>query len=1049
MNKNLHLSIMLATALCFPRIRGYSQDLASSSSYLNNHKQEGVQQSLLLSAIPAATKKSLAEITVNGKVSSAEGEPLIGATVTVKGSTQGTTTDINGNFSLTVDSEATLVVSYIGFLAEEVPVNNRTTINIALVADIKALEEVVVIGYQTVRKKDLTGATSVVSPEAANQITAGSVGEQLQGLAPGVTVRNSGAPGAPARVEIRGVASFTDAGPLYVIDGMIADANPTISPNDIESIQILKDASAAAIYGSRAANGVIIITTKRGKEGPARINFSAKHGLQQIPKLWNVMDARGFAAMQKQQYENSGVVPPSSVADPNNLAFNTDWQDATTRLGTLSDYSVALSGGSKAGNYLISGNYFTNEGVVVGNSFDRYSLRINTQSNKGRLTFGENFTMSYSEAVRPLLANAFYDMPQLLPVIPVQDPSYISSRNPSGWGTGTPNAPSYAWNYIAMNDLFRHDENFTRAVGNAYAEFKFTDWLSYKFNAGLDLSFDFNQNIRKEGAWAMVMADEPSHVYQNRQRFHSLLFDHTLNFNKTLGRHNINGVVGYSQQSTQRDILEGRRNELQIFNGQYLTTVGSGIGEASATGGYVQNFRLYGLLGRLNYTYNDKYLLTLTGRRDVDSRFAEQYRGAFFPSVALGWRISEESFLKHVSWLSDLKLRGSYGQLGIIPSTIGSWDYTGFVNTNPRAVFGPDQASYVGALQARLANPDLRWETRISQNIGMDASFFNDRLSLSAEVYKSISKDVLVDLPVPFYTGNLGGNPYVNAGSISNSGVEMSATYRQNSGRFKWDVSGNFTTIRNRILNVSNGELDYLQAGAARSMEGRGIGEWYVLKTNGIFQSEDEVNSHNKEGKLIQPNAKPGDIRFVDFNGDGQINNDDRQFSGSPWPTLQTGAQFNASYMGFNLNVQLVGVFGHTVFNDVRRILDSYQRTNFRREVSPWTPENPNNEFPRLALDTEPSVIENNRYESDRWLEDASYVRVRNIELGYTLPQSLLSRVGGQSARVFISGQNLLTLTKYSGLDPDITGSGILLRGIDNGSWPASRVYSVGVNVEF
>ncbi|MFT2009581.1 TonB-dependent receptor [Pontibacter sp. 13R65] len=1007
-------------------------------------------------------------ITVTGKVTDETGAGLPGVTVAIKGTSIGAVTDIDGNFSLNVpdgQENGTLVFSYVGYTQQEVPINNRSTISIQMAPDSRTLGEVVVIGYQTIRKEDLTGAASVIAPEAARKVTAATVAESIQGLAPGVTVRNSGRPGAGAAIDIRGVASFTNTSPLYVIDGMIADASPTINPNDIESIQILKDASAAAIYGSRAGNGVIIITTKRGAQGPAKIGVSIKQGVQQIPKLWNVMNSEEFAATQRQQYANSGDTPPGSVSltpppatGPNSVRHwtvtDTDWQDETTQIGTLSDYNVTLSGGGEAGNYLISGSYFTNNGVVKGNTFDRASLRVNTQGKKGRFTFGENLVLTHSWEERPLLANPFYDMPQLLPVIPVRHPNMITPDNPGGWGLGERDfAPIYAWNYLAMRELFESTHKYTRAVGNAYADLEITDWLKYRFNAGVDAGFDFHQNTRRQGNWVLAQAFEPTHVYQDRQNFSTILLEHTLNFGKTFDRHNINGVVGYTQQFNRRERVEARRNELWNSRGDYLSTISSGIGDQTSEGGVMENYRINGTLGRLNYTYDDKYLITLTGRYDQDSRFGVDNRSKFFPSIALGWRISEENFL-NAAWLSDLKLRASYGQLGI--ATVGSWDYLGVINTNPRIIFGPDQSVFVGAYQARLANPDIRWETRTSRNIGFDGSFLNNRVLVTAEYYHSLSEDVLVQLPLAFYTGNLGGDPFVNAASISNRGVEFSATYRSGTdGPFIWDISANFTTIKNKVEELGDlGEgVTYLQAGHTRSQIGRGIGEWYVLQTDGIFQSEEEVRNHvNEAGTIIQPFSKPGDIRFKDLNGDGQINDGDRAFSGSPWPTLQTGAQFNASYSGFTFNLQLVGVFGHTVYNDVRRILDSYVNTNFRRDISPWTPENTNTSDPRLARNTEEGIILNNRGESDRWLENASYVRVRNLEIGYNLPAAFLSRIHTNNARIFISGQNLLTITKYSGLDPDVTGGGdnpILERGLDAGNWPASRVYSVGLNFEF
>lgn len=968
----------------------------------------------------------------------------------------GTTTDAEGNFVLNVADEATtLTVSSVGYVAQDVAIANQTTISVKLVPDNRTLNEVVVIGYQTIRKRDVTGANDVINPAQSNKVTANSLAESIQGLSPGVTVRNTGVPGQQASIQIRGVASFLNTDPLYVIDGMIADANPTINNDDIESIQVLKDASAAAIYGSRAANGVVIITTKQGKEGPVRVSFSAKYGGQSVYKRWNLTDASGFAALQRQQYENSSQTPPASVATGTfNPAINTNWQDQVLRTGSLQDYNLSLSGGSKTGRYLISGSYFKNNGYVIGSDFDRASLRINTQSELGRFTVGENLVLTNSNIQNFPAGNPIYDMAGFLPVIPVQDQRYVNATNPSGYGIGTyPDAVTYAFNPVAARNLASNRSNFAKAVGNAFLDFKFADWLTYRFNAGLEVSFDYTQNLRQIGVYQYNAAVVPSSVGEDRSRYYSLLFEHTLNFNKTVGLHSINGVVGVSQQNARRDNTAGSRTNLATSGGQYFSTIDAATGISNSAGGRGTDYKILGYLGRINYAYNDKYLLTLTGRVDQDSRFGANYRTGFFPSVAAAWRISQENFFK-VDWISDLKLSASYGKLGIVVPTLGSFPYTAFINNNPRAIFGVDQTANVGAYQAQLANPDLRWEQRLSQNYGVTASFLSNRITTEINYYHSLSSDALLNLPVPGYLGNLQGNPYVNTASISNRGIEFSATYRNNQNAFKWDVSGNFTTIKNRVENVGNQgqSINYIQSGNTRSQVGNPVGRWYVLKTAGIFQTQEEINNYKgPNGQLIQPDAKPGDIRYVDTNGDGQITqNDDRQFVGSPWPKLQAGAQFNGSYKQFSLNLQFIGVFGYSVYNDVRRSLDSYQNTNFRADVSPWSPTNTNTGDPRIALEAgNQGIISNNFGYTDRWLEDASYVRLRNVEVGYSLPKPLLAKVGVRNARLYVSGQNLFTLTSYSGLDPDVTGANIQERGVDNGHWPSPRVISVGLTGEF
>ncbi|HUR11149.1 MAG TPA: TonB-dependent receptor [Flavitalea sp.] len=989
-----------------------------------------------------------AQQVIRGTLRSPSGEPLIGASVTVKGTNRSVATNASGQFAINAPVGGTLVVTSVGFQPKEIVITGDDISDVLQVGD-ASMSEVVVIGYQTVRKRDLTGATAVINPVNASRISSNNLAESIQGLAPGVNVRTGGAPGQGAVIEIRGVASFTDANPLYVIDGMIADANSTVNTNDIASIQVLKDASAAAIYGSRAANGVVIITTKQGREGPARVGFSVKYGIQMLPKKWDLMDNRSFANLQKQQYLNAGLPAPPSVDANFDPSINTNWQDEITQVGSMQDYNLSLSGGSNTSNYFLSGSYYKNDGVIIGRSFERASLRLNTKTQRGRVTFGENMMLSNSNVGSPNEGNPFYDFPQMLPVIPIRDPKYISPTNPQGWGIGSTDAVSYAYNPVAVNDLSRRSSNFAKLVGNGYIDVRIFNWLSYKFNAGVEVSFDHNKILRKVGIWQFNGAPKPSSVDEDRSRFLSLLFEHTLNFNKTFGAHAINGVIGYSQQHTNREFTLGGRTDLQIFNGNYMSTVTSATGTSTAGGGTPVDYRIYGYLGRLNYSYDDKYLLTLSGRIDQDSRFGQNFRTGYFPSVAASWRVSREKFFT-VVWISDLKIRASYGELGIVP--LGSWDYTAFINNSPRVILGPGQTANNGSTQARLANPDLKWEARITKNLGFDAAFLNNRLTLSLDAYNSLSRDALLQLPVAGYLGNLQGDPFVNAGSIRNTGIEVAATYRNNSRAVKWDAGVNFTTIHNEVESVGNRGvgIDYIQIGNTRTKVGRSLGEWYVIQTAGLFQSQADIDNYkNKAGAIIQPKAKPGDVKYVDLNDDGTINSEDRTFAGSPWPKLQTGAQFNATFQQFSFNLQLVGVFGFKVYNDVRRILDSYQRSNFRSDISPWTTNNTGTSDPRLGLDSDQGIIDNNKGDTERWLEKGSYVRVRNLEIGYTLGNNILNRVQFKGVKIFVSAQNLLTITKYKGLDPDVVGLGLYERGYDSGNWPPSRILSLGVQCEF
>src|SRR6185312_8784514 len=628
-------------------------------------KNTGLKYRLLpnnLVVIQSSQLKDETDITVTGTVTGTGGIPLEGATIQLKNGSSTVTSAANGSFSITVPADAILVVSYVGYQTLEINVNNRTSINIVLQPESTSLQDVVVIGYQSVKRKDLTGSTGIVDMKDANKITSGSVGEAIQGLVPGVTVRNGGAPGQNAVVEIRGVGSFGNSNPLYVIDGMLSDANTTINTDDIASIQILKDASAAAIYGSRAGNGVIIITTKKGKEGPAKFSFSAKYGTQQIPKKWNVMDAKDYLKTVNTMYTNSGVTLPGGVgAQLTNNTINTDWQNEVFRTGNDQDYNMSISGGSATSNYLISGSYYDNKGPVIGNDFQRTSLRINTQAKKGILTVGENMMLSNTNGNNPGGGiNVFYESASMLPTIAVQGDQYKTIQyNPAGWGMGTTDNPTYAANYLAVNALDKVNYNFAKIVGNAYAELKFTNWLSYRFNAGLEASFDYTREVRDTGIWRYTNQPPSTSINEDRERFTNLLLEHTLNFNKDFGLHNINGVIGFSRTEQKRDVTNAGRTVLQDVNGQYFTTIGSALGNPSAEGGTPVFWRSHGYLGRINYTYNDKYLVTLTGRIDQDSRFGPDFRTGYFPSAAAAWRISKESFFK-IGWINDLKIRASY-----------------------------------------------------------------------------------------------------------------------------------------------------------------------------------------------------------------------------------------------------------------------------------------------------------------------------------------------------------------------------------------------------
>lgn len=1011
--------------------------------------------------------------TITGKVTGANNAPLAGVSVTVKGTNIGTSTDATGSFTISASRTDSLVFGYVGYAEQVISAAADGALTISMAATSAQLNEVVVIGYQTVRRKDLTGATSIVNTQNTQRLASRSLPEQLQGMAAGVAVRTGGAPGQEAVVNIRGLSTvFGNGNPLYVIDGTFSDPNTTVNPNDVESIQVLKDASAAAIYGSRAGNGVIIITTKKGKEGPMKVSASARGSISMVPKTYDMMDAAEYVATAKTAFQNTGFPVPVGIANYNG-AINTNWADSILRTGHLQDYNLSLSGGSRNANIFISGSYLKDEGALLGHSFERAALRINSEVSRGRFKISENLMLSNSTRKGPYqgsfqVGNPWHNMFNSLPIVPIRSSSYITASNPGGYGMGSDDIPTFSQNYLAINDLWRVKSNFFKVLGNIYVDFKISNSLSYRFNMAGETSLDHINTIRKVGIYSWRANLAQSSVEERRGQFLNTMLEHTLNFNKKFEDHTISAVVGYSDQTLKDDFSSGSRQNLAVYGGQYFTTINSATG-ANGSNGTIGRTYVNSFFGRVNYNYKERYLASLTFRSDKSSLFSANYRRGYFPSAAVSWRVSNEDFFKK-GLFSDLKVRASYGILGL--AGLGRYQYTGYLNQGTRAIFGVTQQEFTGGTQARLQYSDLKWERKATANVGIDAAFLNNSITATLDVFRSKTDDVLIEQPLPGYLGNLDGNPVVNIGTIENKGIELELGYRPRmTGNFSWNVAANVSVIRNKILALGNlgtdpvtgKSRDYIQSGNTRSQVGRSIGEFYVLRTDGIFQSAKEITDHKAQAAY----AKPGDIRYrniVDGGTNDDINDQDRDFAGSPWPKFTAGLQGNLNYKSFSLNIQLYGAFGQKLYNDVVRDLEAMEYSNYRKGLSYWTPTNTGATTPRLGIAyavngvSDRGIQSNVRGNSDRWIENASYLRLRNLELGYTLTKGTLGRLGLSDARIFVSGQNLFTITKYSGLDPDVLGAGLnpdnqnitnanLEPGVDLGSYPSSRIISIGINI--
>lgn len=976
-------------------------------------------------------------VEVKGKVVDDINDPLPGVSVSIKGTTRGTITDVDGNYSIEVSRNQTLVFSLVGMTPQEVVYTGQPAINVSLATDDKRLEEVVVIGYQTIKKADLTGAVSVFNPtEMKNTIVTGTVGDAL-GTLPGLTVRTAGNPGSEGKVEIRGTGTLGDSQPLYVVDGIVSGANRDFNFNDIESIQVLKDASAAAIYGSRAGNGVIIITTKQGKEGKMKIDVSSRMTLQWLPK-YNLTNRDQWIQLNDLAFANGGKAPA------NHFDGNTDWQEEVFKTGIVQDHNISFSGGTKDSRYFISGNYQHNSGTTIGAKSERFTLRSNTSASRNfgdNVTFriGENIVLSHF-GVDELNTNPIIDVYRMLPTIPIHD-SNNAAKGGYGFGDGSRDV-TFGSNPFAKEDFENTTNSNLRIRGNTFTELEAFKMFKYRFNFGFDFSNDKHKYLRKEGYWTYNQPYDPSSLNKNQAQYQGFVFDNTLEFNKKFDKHDISAVLGISYQTSTYEQIWGTKNDVLMTGSDYFDNLDAALSNPK-TGNYKDLQKLFSVFGRINYNYDDRYLMSFTMRRDESSKFSSSNRVGYFPSVSAGWRISKESFFD-VPWVDDLKLRANYGVLGT--SNIGVWDWVSFITVFPQAVFGTGQSVQTGMTQIKLANADLKWEKLSQINAGFDAALLNNKLAISVDYFMKETKDVLTPMQILMVTGNNGGNPNVNAATLQNTGIEVSATWRDKIGKdfgYSFNVNGSF--LKNKIKELGYGRTEFTQWDT-KSKVGHPIGEWYLIKTDGLFRSEEEVQAHkNSEGKLIQPNARPGDVRFIDANDDGMITDADRQYCGSTLPKFQLGMNWGFEYKGFDLQLQFSGAFGHKSFNGPRSAYDRFDdNSNYRADYDPWTPDNPNAKDPRPIYADSRNV----RGNQDRWLENGSYLRVKQMALGYNLPKSLLGEVFS-GIRVYVNAQNLITFTSYKGLDPEFLNTNIWDRSYDGGSFPNPRGVTFGAQVSF
>lgn len=987
--------------------------------------------------------------TVTGIVSGKDdGSPIPGVTVVLSGTNQGVATDANGKFSINAPIGSTLDFNLIGYQKLSAKVTGPT-LNISLETKQNNLNEVVVIGYGTVKKKDLTGAIANIKGSDIKSQGVSDVTKALQGKLPGVTIEAAGGnPGSGTRILIRGVGSLNNATPLYLVDGVqVANIN-NLSQNDIQSIDILKDASAAAIYGSRAANGVVLVTTKTGKNGKTIIQANANYGVQNIEHKVDVLNAEQWATVSNAAHDAAGLARLDIAANPQSLGAGTNWQNAIYRSAPIQQYDLLMSGGNETSNFSVSGSFLDQDGIVKVTGYNRYNLRAKSETSKGPFKFGETIILTREKTINMpggwggQGGNPVGSAAKMIPAFGIYDATAIG-----GFAGATGPVVNVA-NPIAQLNLEDIDRVSSSILTNAYGQLTILPGLTYKLNFGYTSDFGTGTDYYKRYVVGTLFSHPTNDLSISKDQNNLLLLENTLNYTKVIGKHSIQALAGYTYQKTDYTYLLSARTDLP----DGLENIDAGAG-TSTTGGNSIESSLVSALGRIIYSYDDRYLLTASIRRDGSSRFGSNNKYGNFPSIALGWNVSNEKFYGQNNVLSTLKLRASYGELG--NQEIGDYQYSAAVASNINYVTGTSQQKWFGAIQTSFADPNIKWENTKTVNAGFDAGFFHDKLFLTADYFIKTTDDVLLNVPIPGSAGST-SNPVVNAGKLRNNGIELGLNYTDNIGKLKYNVFGTLSAVKNKVLELGTGTQQIFGGqpthhGASSTLtEANGpITGFYLIKDVGIFQSDAEVSAYkDKKGNVIQPNAHAGDIKFLDANGDGQINDQDKVFMGSPFPNFEYGFGFNLSYHSFDVNAFFQGTQGNKIYNGLRQDLESmslefnYSTTTLKA----WTPQNTNTTVPRAVID-DPNF---NDQTSSRFLESGSYLRLKTLQVGYTLGDVLKRKLKINSLRVYVSGDNVFTITKYTGFNPDLGRTGSIFdRGVDFGhvAYPLARTFSIGLQL--
>ncbi|WP_461146335.1 SusC/RagA family TonB-linked outer membrane protein [Spirosoma pulveris] len=1034
--------------------------------------------------------------TITGRITSkGDGSALPGVNVSIKGTSRGVVSDANGGYSIAAPARTTLVFSFIGFKAQEVVVGNQSVVNVTLSEDISTLNEVVVTGYSAQSKRDITGAVSTVNTKELLSIPATDVAQQLQGRVAGVTVTNDATPGGSATVRIRGFGTIGNNDPLYIIDGVPTQNLGTINQNDIETIQVLKDASASSIYGSRAANGVVIVTTKKGKAGVSRITFDAYYGSQQWAKKGEVLNATELGQYLYLADVNAGKTPshgqytygangqvtipayvfPSKGAEgtaavdpskysltPDNIyaitrSANTNWFDEVSRVAPIQNYQLGATGGSETGRYALSVGYFNQQGTVRDIGYDRYSIRANTEFNvKKRIRVGENLTAAYSSRKGGFNNNeeqnavsGSYKHHPLLPVYDIAG-NFAGSR---GLNLGNNSNP--------VATLFRERDNrynSLRVFGNAYAEVDIIEGLTARTSMGLDANGDRAKYLGRANPEYIEGSFNNSLTDQNRY-FYQWVWTNTLNYSKTFKNvHKVDAFVGTEAIRQYQEFFGAARSGYFTEQKDIQSYLDLGTQSSASNEGRIeQDYSLFSVFGKVNYAYSDKYLFQAIIRQDKSSRFLSASNSALFPAISAGWRISQENFFKNnLAFVSDMKLRAGWGKTG--NQAIGDYNayttYRSNTSTNGYPIDGSMSTATAGFSPQRFGNPNAKWEATASTNFGFDLAMLSNKLDVSFDVWSRKTTDMLFTSPFTFTAGDA-DIPAYNVGSMQNRGVDLAIGYKDRKGDFRYGASINFATYRNKVLKLDESDnTRYFGYGSrvpavTLTQAGLPISSFFGYQVLGIFQTAEEAKAWAPYGDY---NAV-GKFKMADINGDGKIDDADRTVIGSPHPDFTYGINLNLGYKNFDLTIFGNGSQGNKIYNYTRYFTDfnTFQGNRSRRALyDSWSKTNPGGTVPIPDANDQISSRP-----SSYFIEDGSYFRIKNVQLGYTLPAGLLSKLGLSSCQVYVQSQNLLTFTKYQGLNPEISisnnSSGDRNRnlGFDGGYLPASRTLLFGLSVGF